>query len=251
MEKLNRYLNVFGIIVVLVMNGLAEYLPLAGRTTGEISAMFPVKITPAPYAFAIWGLIYVLLVLFVIVMFLPSVRDTAEARGVGPWFWISCLFNAGWIVLWHNLRITGSLFVMLGLFLSLAAVYWGTRPHGWSQNRLVRWLVQMPFSIYLGWITAATLVNFRVASYNAGWFQPGLSDTAWTYLLIAVAALIAIWIGRRWSDPVYMLAIIWAIIAIGVANKAETMLAWTCWGVAIVLLGLSYVFQREPAARAS
>lgn len=250
MEKINRYLNVCGIILVLVMNGLAEYLPLGGRTTGEISAMFPVKITPAPYAFGIWGLIYGLLVLFVIAQFLPSVKRSPEAQGIGPWFWISCLFNAGWVVAWHYLKITASFFIMLGLLASLVAVYLGSRPDGWAQNRVVRWLVQVPFSVYLGWIMAAILVNFRVASYNGGWFQAGWSDTAWTLLLIAVAVLIAMIVGRRWSDPFYMLVIVWALVAIGVANKDQPLLAWTCWGSAAFVLAMSYVFQRAPAVKA-
>jgi translocator protein len=247
MEKMNRLLNVCGLILVLVMNVLADAVPLGGKTTGEISAMFPVKITPAPYAFGIWGLIYILLIVFVLVQYLSSVRQSPEVRGIGPWFWISCLFNASWILLWHSLKINGSVFIMLGLLATLVAVFLGSRPNGWSDKGRIRWFVQVPFSIYLGWISVASLVNIRVAMYNADWTVFGWSDTAWTYVLIGAAAVLAVIIGSRWKDPFYMLVVIWALIAIGVANIGDTpSIAWTAWAVSALLLVLSYSWIPQP-----
>ena len=97
-----RILNAASLIAVVVMNYLANALPLFGRTTEEISAKYPVLVTPASYAFSIWALIYLLLALFVIASWFPSQLDNKVLRSIGPWFMLSCLFNIGWLLLWHR-----------------------------------------------------------------------------------------------------------------------------------------------------
>ncbi|OXM85088.1 hypothetical protein [Paenibacillus rigui] len=235
MNTLLRWLNVVSLLAVLVVNWLATALPINGKTTGQISAMFPVPITPAPYAFSIWGLIYALLIVFVIVQFVPRARDAEEITSIGPWFIVSCFFNISWILLWQYLYITSSVFAMLGLLLSLAAVYWNTHKQGWSSDPLIRWGVQIPFSIYLGWITIAAIVNIAVALYAVGWKPFGLSETAWTMLLILIAFLVAVAVGLRFRDPAYVLVAVWALIAVGVANKGEAPIVYTAWAAAVLL----------------
>lgn len=137
--------------------------------------MFPVQITPAPYAFMIWGLIYAFLVGYVIVQLLPAKREHEEIKRIGPWFIISCLFNITWILIWQYLFTTASIFAMLGLLISLIAIYTMTRPNGWSSDNIIRWFVQIPFSIYLGWISVATIVNAAAVLYNLKWNGLGLS----------------------------------------------------------------------------
>lgn len=238
-ETLLRWYNVAALFAVLIVNRFAETQPVKGLTTGEISAMFPVKMTPAPYAFAIWGIIYALLLCFVVVQFVPSKQIHAEIRSIGPWFGVSCFFNISWILLWQCLYITSSLFSMIGLLVSLAVIYVSTRQHGWSSDPAVRWCVQVPFSLYLGWISVASLVNFAVVLYANGWSGFGLSETFWTVLMILAASLISLLIGYRYKDPFYMVVTVWALVAIGAANPGNLTLGYMAWGAAGLLLAYS------------
>lgn len=234
-----RILNVLGLAAVLIFNWLANALPLNGLTTGEISAMFPVKITPAPYAFTIWGLIYALLIGFVVVQFLPSRSYCPELQNIGLWFVASCLFNCSWIMLWHYLFTLASVFVMIALLLTLIAIYVISRPDGWSNDPLIRWLVQAPFSVYLGWITVAAIVNMTVGLYKAGWSDAGDAGTLWTVGLIVLAAAVALLTGFRFNDPLYALTVVWALVAIGAANRDIPLIAYTAWSASALLFAFS------------
>ncbi|AFH65455.1 hypothetical protein ACVNS2_32620 [Paenibacillus caseinilyticus] len=230
-----RWLNVAGLLAVLILNYLANALPLNNLTTGQISAMFPVRITPASYAFSIWGLIYALLVAFIIVQLWPGKRNQEEVLGANPWFLVSCFFNCTWILLWHYLYTVSSVFAMLGLLFSLIGAYVNTRPNGWSPDRVIRWFVQLPFSVYLGWITVASLVNIAIGLKLLGWGGFGLSPVTWTVLGILTAMLLGLLVGFRFRDPAYALVIAWALAAVGVANRAEAVIAYSAWGAAALL----------------
>ncbi|WP_284641682.1 hypothetical protein [Paenibacillus silviterrae] len=160
--------------------------------------------------------------------------------GANPWFLISCFFNIGWLLLWHQLQIAASVFAMLGLLFSLIGCYLGTRPQGISGDPVIRLLVQLPFSVYLGWISVATIVNSTVALSAAGWNGFGWSGTVWTVILLAVAAVLALLIGSRYHDPAYVLVFVWAFIAIGAANlRLDPIVAYASWTAALLLLGFA------------
>jgi benzodiazapine receptor len=234
-----RWLNVIALAAVLYVNWLANALPINGLTTGQVSAMFPVQITPAPYAFMIWGLIYAFLVGYAIVQLLPAKREHEEIKRIGPWFIISCLFNITWILIWQYLFTTASIFAMLGLLISLIAIYTMTRPNGWSSDNIIRWFVQVPFSIYLGWISVATIVNAAAVLYNLKWNGLGLSGTTWTVILILLAVLLNLIIGTSYRDPGFTAVGVWALIAIGVANTNNSVIMYSSLGTAALLLILT------------
>jgi benzodiazapine receptor len=234
-----RWLNVTALLTVLLYNWIADARPLNGISTGEVSAMFPVQITPAPYAFSIWGMIYVLLIGFVVLQMMPSKRNQEEIRRVGPWFVVSCLFNVSWIVLWHYLYTVPSVVAMIGLLLSLISVYASIRPNGWSSDYVIRWLVQVPFSLYLGWISVATIVNISAALYAVRWGGFDFSGTVWTLLMIVVTAVIAMRVSLSFRDPAYLFVTVWALIAVGVANSFNTTIMVTACGAAGLLFLLA------------
>ena len=148
--KIRQVLNVITFLGVVIVTGLANALPLNGISTGEISDSFPVLFTPAGYVFSIWGLIYLLLLGFVIYQALPSQRDNPRLALVGYWFVLSNLLNAAWIFLWHYGYFQLTLFVMLGLLVSLIVIYHrlqiGLTKVRFPQNLFVN----LPFSVYLG-----------------------------------------------------------------------------------------------------
>ncbi|NHN29419.1 tryptophan-rich sensory protein [Paenibacillus agricola] len=227
-----RWLNALALIAVLFVNWLANALPINGLTTGQVSAMFPVQITPAPYVFSIWGLIYAFLVGFAIIQFLPSKREHEEIRRIGPWFIISCVLNMTWIVVWQYLFTTTSIFVMLGILITLIVLYVNTRPYGWSSDLAERWFVQIPFSIYLGWISVATIVNAAAVLYDEKWSGFGLSGTTWTLILIMLAVVITVIMGISYRDPAFVAVTVWALIGIGVANSNTNTIVYSAWGAA-------------------
>ncbi|MFC4777055.1 TspO/MBR family protein [Paenibacillus sp. GCM10023252] len=230
-----RWLNALGVIAVIVINALATLLPINGKTTGELSDQYPVLITPAGYAFSIWSVIYALLIGFVIYSFTSSGRESQAVQSIGPWFLVSCLFNIAWILAWHYELVTASAFIMLGLLLTLIMIY--TRVQGaagrtsWGEKLLV----QLPFSLYLGWISVATIVNVTIALSKAGMDDLGLSAVTWTVIGLVVATVLGLLIGWIFKDGAYMLVFVWAFIAIAQKQGDESTIANTAIGASIIL----------------
>ncbi|TLS54180.1 hypothetical protein FE782_02200 [Paenibacillus antri] len=243
--------NTAAYVAVLLANGLANAIPIGGRTTGEVSAMFPVLATPASYAFTIWGAIYALLGVFVLLQWRPGWRELSVFRRIGPWFVVSCAFNIAWLLCWHYLYIRSSVFLILGLLLSLLPIYLATRRVDGSPRDdaglTSKLFVQLPFSLYTAWIAVASGVNGIVglkASGGNGW---GL-EAYWTMLLLLVAAGIAYAAFRRYRDTPFVLTVVWAFVAIGVEQQgAAPIVAWIAWLLAGVLLLLA--LRIVPARR--
>jgi translocator protein len=228
--------NLLATAGVLVVNALANALPIGGRTTGEVSARFPTLVTPAGYAFGIWGLIYAGLVAFAVFQARRTERRNPRLHGADPWFLASCAFNAAWLVAWHHLRMVESVIVMLGLLVSLIMVYVrlgvGRVPVSRAEQLAVRW----PFSLYLGWITVATAANVAIALRAAGWGGWGIPFTTWAVLVLVALAAIGLAILKSRRDPVFALVLAWAAAAIAVAHWPVRTVAVTALVVAIVML---------------
>ena len=185
--------NLLAFLATIAINAMANALPINGRTTGELSDLYPNLFVPAGITFSIWALIYILLAVFVVYQLAaPAAQSTGIVEKIGPWFLIASAANIGWIFLWHYQRVSASLLAMLLLLAALLAVYLrlgiGVQPAPW-RGRL---LVQLPFSVYLGWITVATVANVTAMLVNTGWNRFGASEEFWTVVVLAVAALITL-----------------------------------------------------------
>jgi len=211
-------LNLLGFLGTFVVNALANILPINGITTGELSDLYPNLFVPAGLTFAIWGVIYILLAIFVIYQFVPSVRrDTRKVefvQKIGPLFFISSLANIGWIFAWHYQILPLSLVFMLILLGCLMAIY--LRLHvGKSQaTRTEKYLVHLPFSVYLGWITIATIANVTALVVDINWNTFGLGEQFWAVAVIIVGIAIALSILFTRKDIYYCLVIDWALLGI-------------------------------------
>lgn len=254
MQNLFRRLNPLGLLAVIIVNALAELLPINGTTTKALSDRYPVLITPAGYAFAIWTLIYALLVGFAIYQSLPAGRNRPAVRRIGPWFLVSCVLNIAWILFWHYEIVVGSGFVMLALLISLIIIYDRVRTASNKPTTGERWFVLLPFSLYLGWICVATIVNIAVVLYDAGWNGFGLADTTWTVIMLAVAVLLAAAIARTFKDASYALVFVWAFVAIAVkqADRTEIVVASLVGAVVLALfaaiIGLRTFRRRQVSS---
>lgn len=228
-------LNMIGVAAVIAVNMLAVLLPLNGKTTEELSGKHPVLITPAGYAFSIWSLIYALLIGFAIYQATRAGRRKEIASSIGPWFLISCLLNIGWLFLWHYEFVTSSGFAMIALLLSLLVVYRRVRAAVPIPALGERIFVLLPFSIYVGWISVATIVNISIVLDNAGWDGFGLSDMAWAVIMLAAASLLALAKGWIYLDPFYMLVFVWAFIAIAIKQESHQPVIVVAWTGAVLL----------------
>ncbi|WP_152395566.1 tryptophan-rich sensory protein [Paenibacillus guangzhouensis] len=232
--------NAIAFVLVLVMNGLAEWLPIGGHTTGEISAMNPSRLTPASYAFLIWGMIYAALLVFIIYQLLPAGRARPEIQQIGGWFIVSCAMNIVWLLLWHYQYIESTLFIMLALLIALIAIYSRTRIPGPPVRDAAYWLLGVPFSLYLGWVVVATLTNlsvFLTHAYGQGEIA-GLSQVTLSVWLLILTGFIALWAATRQHDPFFLLPIVWGLIAIGVGQTETAAIVYTSW-IAAIWLGIA------------
>jgi translocator protein len=200
---LRSVLNIGALGIVLLVNWLANALPLNGKDTGQLSDMYPILTMPAGYAFAIWGLIYLSLIGFVIYQALPSQRDNPHIARITPLFLISCIANVGWLLTWHYQLLSLNIVFMLVLLGSLIGIYRQLRTNNTQPSSGERWFIWLPFSLYMGWITVATIVNLTVVLYAAGWQDTGVFGAVLASLVFVVAAIIAITIVRRFGDPAW------------------------------------------------
>jgi len=243
-------LNILALLAVIVVNTLANTLPIAGKTTGELSDQYPVLITPAGYVFSIWGLIYLLLAGFVIYQALPGNADRQSIQRIGPLFILTCIFNCSWIFAWHYELLPLSVLIMLALLGTLIVIYTGIRQVQGPTTLGERLFVYLPFSVYLGWISVATIVNITVLLYDLEWDGFGLGATTWTLIGIAVTVVLAALIGYRFSDAAFMLVFVWALVGIGVKQQSGDSTVSTAAFVAaglVFLLMLGMLLRRRRA----
>lgn len=220
------------------VNGLANALPLNGQTTGAISDRFPVYFVPAGYVFSIWGLIYVGIIAFAIYQSLPSQRANPLLRRVGYSFVVSCAANVAWLFLWHYGQFVLTLVAMLLLLLSLIIIYREVQAQSCRISRLERWMVLVPFSIYLGWITVATIANVTVVLYYVGWDGWGIASPTWAAIMLVVGGAIASAVSLPRVDFAYMGVILWAFVGIAVKQSSTPLVALTALTAAAVLAAL-------------
>lgn len=248
--------NVIFYVAMIIANWSAVAIPLFGRETGEISDMYPTAITPAGYAFSIWGIIYSLLFGFILLQLKPKYAQQPEFARIGPWFILSCVFNIAWIIVWHALQLQWTVLVMIALLITLIVIYLRTRPVGPTTPRLTRVFASGTFSVYLGWISVATIVNISVALYDAGWDGWGIAPENWAILLLIIACLLAFIIAYRFQDSAYGLVIAWATLAVAVKQQAVYptlgLVAYIIVGLIIVntlwLWGKAVLFAKSPAS---
>lgn len=245
-DIVRQSVNIFAVVATVVMNALANALPINGQTTGEIANRFDVYFVPAGYVFSIWGLIYVGLAAFAVYQALPSQRSNPRLRRIGYLFAWSSVANISWLLCWHYEFFALSMVAMVALLLLLIAIYLrlaGDRP---SVSSVERWVVDVPFSIYLGWITVATIANATVLLAFLGWSGWGISAQAWTAIMLGAAVIIAFSMSLTQADIAYLLVLIWAFVGIAVKHADATLVFTATWiAVALVIVALVLALLRR------
>jgi translocator protein len=221
---------------VVLVNALANILPINGQTTGEISNRLEVLFTPAGYVFGIWGVIYFLLFIWAFRQFPSSKRDWPVYQKSAPLYVLSSALNIAWILLWHYEFFLLTVLVMIGLLLTLIRLY-----HLIKNQEHSFWDL-LPFSVYLGWISVATIANISYYLKYIGGNGFGLSDVAWTLIMLVVATLLAIYFHHENKDRIYPLVFVWSFIGIGVKNAASHPTVSTTSYILSAILLITIIF---------
>jgi len=210
-------------IAMLAVNFLANALPLGGVTTGEASDAYANLFTPAGITFSIWGLIYLLLAGFVVYYISYSNRMNSSKKilsdNIALLFVFSSLANISWIFSWHYGLIPLSVLVMLFLLISLIKIADILRKNDFSITENI--FLRIPFSVYFGWITVATIANITVLLVSLNWSGWGISESIWMIIITLVGAAIGIIRGLKDKNIPYLLVLVWAYGGIWLKHTSE------------------------------
>ena len=213
-----KILNTVTFLLMVTVNILANVLPLNGLNTGAVSALYPNLFAPAGITFSIWGLIYLLLASFILYQFGAFKGDRSTYRDdliqeIGPYFAISSLANAAWIFAWHYRMIMVSVILMLMILYSLAVIVSQISKYDLFPMR-EKIFVKLPFSIYFGWITVATIANITTLLVSLNWNSWGIPQQTWTVIILMVGLIIAVITMLKIKDIAYGLVVLWAYAGI-------------------------------------
>lgn len=246
-DTVRQFLNIVAIIATLVVNILANALPINGQTTASISNRLPILFVPANYVFSIWGLIYLLLLGYAVFQALPAQKTDPTLRRIGWWVIISCIANISWVLLFHYNQFAFSMVAMLVLLVALATIYTRIRAGRDAGSLAESVLVRGTFSIYLGWITVATIANAAYVLFDAQWDGFGIADTTWTILLLVIAALVTSVMLLRHRDLAYTGVIIWALVGIVIKQSDVAPVAITAGLMIALIVAVAVVSRLRPA----
>jgi TspO/MBR family len=235
-----KYINLVLFAGMIVMNYLANALPLNNKNTGELSDSFPNLFVPAGITFSIWGIIYLLLMIYCVVQFTGNDQTTISKISLA--FGVSCVLNALWIITWHYGKLPLSLLVMAGMLISLIYINMAIKdiPFG---------IIKAAFGVYLGWICIATIANVTALLVNNNWNGFGASQELWTIIMIAIGALLVSLTIYRISNPFIGLSVIWAFTGIIIKRQDDyrSIVIIAFVAIAVVSVITLYGFFRKVA----
>ena len=226
----------------LVINFMANALPINGQTSADVANRLPIYFVPANYVFSIWGVIYLFLIGYAVYQARPSQRENPRLRCTGYLFVLSCLANSAWLVLFHYEYFPLTMVAMLILLGLLIAIYLRLN----SENSVIagaeKWLTNIPFSVYLGWITVATVANASYVLYDARWDGFGLDGAIWAVIMLLIATAVTVRVIVTRHDIAYTAVIVWALIGIVIKQSATPLVAVTAGLMTAAIIAAALIF---------
>ena len=250
MKRFLPLMNLLATVVALTVNVLASTLPLNGKNTGAISDQFKVFFVPAGYVFAIWGVIYIGWLAFSIYQLLPAQRSNPRLQRIGWLYALSGLLNAGWLFTWHYELFPLSVVVMLALLVTLIAIYLRLDNGRVQVSNVEKWCVNIPFSVYLGWISVATIANITDLLYYWRWDGFGVAPEMWAVIMLLVATVLALTMALTRGDVAYLSVFVWSFVGIAVKQSATPLVANTAWAMAVLvalMIPVGVMYRRKLA----
>jgi hypothetical protein len=236
-------LNLLGGFTVLVVNTLANTLPINGLNTGEVSRLYPNLFVPAGFTFSIWSIIYYLMLGFMAISVkwlwnAPTLRPGQLAMEISPLFLATCILNSAWILAWHHLLVGTSVLVMLAFLITLIFIYIRLQKHRKSVSGYKKIFLYHFFVVYLGWISVASIANITAWLVSQKWTGFGIDPAFWSLTMIAIAIVLAILFVSVKREHAYGWVIAWALFGIYAAQSESNAAigSLTLGGVIIILL---------------
>lgn len=264
-DKLRQFLVVFSILTMIVMNYLSNAGTFGGQTNSDISAKYHTLITPAGYAFAIWGLIFLGLLAFAVYQGLGSQQTNPRFRAIGWWVVLNAFCNAAWSPLFNNELIGVALLVILVMLFSLVVIEQrllekrplpvvptdpdATLPES-AASPAETWLARIPFSVYFGWLTIATILNIAVYLKATNFNTMELDDQTWAIGVLIVGLVVGAVVFNRYRSVAFILVFAWAYAAIAVEQEGMGRIPLVAGAgviVAIVLAIMGFVWHKAPS----
>ena len=217
---LNKTVTLITFIIMIVVNIMANTIPINGVNTGEVSNSYPNLFAPAAYTFAIWGVIYLLLAVYTTYQFFyKDTKNNELLNKVGVLFSCSSVANALWVFSWHYFMIPLSMVLMIVILVCLISISSVINCN--NLTSLERLLIRLPFSVYFGWITVATIANATTLLVSLGWESFGIAATIWTIVVLLVGMAIGTAVIIKNTDFAYGLTLIWAYLGILVKHVSN------------------------------
>lgn len=236
---------------MITVNALANILPINGYNTGQISAFYPNMFVPAGFTFSIWGIIYLLLFAYNITVTIYLSKSSFAGHTAQEYmyrinrlYWWSCVLNMLWIVCWHYLQAALSLLVMLLLLLTLIRLFLNGRKGIRMFPLWLQTLLIAPFTVYLGWISVATIANVTAYLVKINWTGGPLEPEIWSAVMITVAIVLSLFMLLRFRIAGFPLTIAWALWGIRAAQGPQSELLWRISSVGVICLLVVVFIER-------
>jgi hypothetical protein len=252
-EQTIKYITLITFLLMLFVNALANLLPINGITTAGVSDSYPNLFAPTGVTFAIWALIYLLLaayMLYLFGMFHDAQRDSNQRKfqHISVYFSLSSVANTLWLFSWHYDIISLSMLLMIVILLCLIKINQLTGKMKLSAKE--KFFVRLPFSVYFGWITIATIANATTLLVSWGWDGFGLTQSVWAAIIIIVGTIIGSAVIYKHKDTAYGLVLIWAYIGIlikhlsqnGFAGQYPAVIVTASFCIVVILIDIAYVY---------
>ncbi|WP_397444541.1 tryptophan-rich sensory protein [Polaribacter sp. R77954] len=255
MKKSLQILNGIAFGSTVFINYLSNTGIMDGKTIGTVSDDIKSLFTPAGYAFSIWGIIYLLLLGFSIYqgrsLFKKGKEDDFIEK-IGFWFIISCIANSFWIFSWiYGYTGLSCIFIFL-LLISLLKIIINLNINLDKSSRIKFTFLYLPFIIYSGWVTVASVANVSSYLVKIGWNGFGITDEIWTIIMIIIAVILNTTMLFKRNMSAFALVGAWALIAIGVANQTKQntigFIAFLAAGVLLILVAIQLIKNRKLPA---
>ena len=248
-RKIAITLNFVTLAIVFIVNYLAVNLPLNHLTTKEISDSFDIYFVPAGYVFLIWILIYLGMLAFAIFRALPKQRNDERLAKIDAWFMLGNLANALWLFSFHYRQFLLALGFMIVLLVSLVKIFVKLEIGKKRMAGPWMWVAEIPFSIYLGWVTVATIANVSQVLNYYHWDGFGISDQTWFLVVIAIIVIISSLMSFNRKAFEYNMVLVWALIGIAVKFPQVPLVNYGAWGGAITITLINMIavaIQSQP-----
>jgi hypothetical protein len=253
-------LNTLFFLLHLAPSQLTQLKVFNNQTIGDVSAKYPALFTPAGVTFAIWGLIYLGLVLFCIYHLVKAYKEPArheanvDLQKMGYLFMANNLATGAWTLAWIYEWLVLSVVLIFIQLATLLAIHLRLGIFNKSRSAASKWFTQVPLSLYFGWIIIATVANVSAALVGLGWEGQPLTEPVWTMIMILVATGIVVFVVLARSNPIVGLVGIWAIYGIILKHQALNLpespqiitVAWVCLtAVSLVVLWAFYKMMKS------